>query len=72
MDDGLRERDASTARSKHPFEVTALRFAANWHRHSDVRAALEYHGVNLGEADEYLLGPEIMNALLEASSENAP
>lgn len=46
-------------------DTEALRFVKSWHRHPALHEAIWYHGVNLGEVDEYMLLPEVIAALLE-------
>lgn len=48
-----------------PVDAEALRFVKSWHRHPALHEALWYHGVNLGEVDEYMLLPEVITALVE-------
>ena len=48
-----------------PLDREAMRFVKSWHRYPPLHDALWYRGVNLGEANEYLLFQEVMSILLE-------
>ena len=48
-------------------EVHAVRFVKSWHRFPVFHDAIWYRGINLGEADEYILVNPILKALLKQS-----
>ncbi|MBI5094099.1 MAG: hypothetical protein HZB26_16860 [Candidatus Hydrogenedentes bacterium] len=48
-----------------PLDAEALRFTKSWHRYPGIHSAIWYHGVNLGEVDEYMLICEVITALVE-------
>lgn len=51
---------------------TALDFAQSWHEHPSVRSLLEYHGVNLGQADEYAVYMLALTTLASRTDSAAP
>ena len=48
-----------------PLDAEAMRFVKSWHRYPGIHQAIWYHGVNLGETDEYMLIGEVISALVE-------
>ena len=55
-----------------PEEVHAVRFVKSWHRFPAFHDAIWYHGVNLGEVDEYILVNPTLTALLKQSGKMSP
>jgi len=68
----FRERKEDPYPDADPEDREALRFAKSWHRYPPLHEAVWYRGINLGEADEYYLIPEIVPALLERSQRRNP
>jgi hypothetical protein len=66
------ERRTGDHRAADDIDREALRFVKSWHRHPDVHDALWYHGVNLGEVDEYMLLPEVIAALIAREESESP
>ncbi len=67
--EAAKSRDYPT--SGDPAETAALRFVQSWHAWPPLRVALHYHGVNLGETDEYPLFPEVLGILLSPENPQA-
>ena len=55
-----------------PVDAAALHFVKSWHQYPELQEALFYHGVNLGEVNEYLLLPEIITVLIEREEGRLP
>ena len=60
----LRKNATYSARTE-PIDVEAMRFTQSWHRYPGFHEAMWYRGVNLGEADEFILMTDVVPALLE-------
>lgn len=69
MDDSFEARANAEHPDKDSLDAEAYRFVTSWHRHPQLHDALWYHGVNLGEVDEYVLMQEIVAILVKARRE---
>lgn len=67
----FRDRRDAPHDDADPIAAQTLGFVKSWHRYPPLHDALWFRGVNLGEADEYILFQEVMSALLARDKERA-